>query len=365
MLKSTDTGLKSTETGVVRFGPFELDRAERALRREGAQVPLNARYLDALILLVDAAGQLVTKDRFMDAVWRGVPVTDEALTQCIRTLRRALGDDAGDPRFIATVPKYGYRFVGAVAGEGPVVPPAGDAPRIDAAADAPSLWRVALGGTTGAVAAGAIGGIGYGLIGATLAAPVAGGSLSIVLVLLCITVAVAAIGGSAVALGAALAVQRAGAPSPWIVAGAALGGLAVGTVAKLLGIDAFALLLGRAPMGITGAGEGLALGLAVGIALWVAQRVRPGDARAGAMLGAACGVVAGLAIALAGGRLLAGSLDLLTQAMPGARLDPGRIGAWLGEDGFGLRSRIVSSMAEGALFVAASVAGLIRGIGRR
>ena len=103
------------ESAIYRFAGFELDTAERQLRRDGAEVPLNARYLDALILLVRAQGQLVTKDRFMDAVWRGIPVTDEALTQCIRTLRRTLGDEAGDPRFIATVPKFGYRFVGAVA----------------------------------------------------------------------------------------------------------------------------------------------------------------------------------------------------------------------------------------------------------
>ncbi|WP_409574712.1 transcriptional regulator [Sphingopyxis sp. PET50] len=59
-------------------------------------------------------GRLVTKDRFMDEVWRGVPVTDEALTQCIRALRRVLSDDAGRPRFIETVPKHGYRFIGSI-----------------------------------------------------------------------------------------------------------------------------------------------------------------------------------------------------------------------------------------------------------
>jgi len=50
----------------------------------------------------------------MDEVWRGIPVTDEALTQCIRTLRKQLGDDAARPRFIETVPKHGYRFIATV-----------------------------------------------------------------------------------------------------------------------------------------------------------------------------------------------------------------------------------------------------------
>ena len=53
---------------IYRFAGFELDSAERQLRRDGAEVALNARYLDALILLVRERGQLVTKDRFMDAV---------------------------------------------------------------------------------------------------------------------------------------------------------------------------------------------------------------------------------------------------------------------------------------------------------
>jgi hypothetical protein len=78
----------------------------------------------------------------------------------------------------------------------------------------------------------------------------------------------------------------------------------------------------------------------------------------------ALGAAAGLIIALLGGRLLAGSIDVLTQTMEGARLDLGRIGALLGETGFGLRSRIVTSMAEGALFGGFTAAGLWRGSAR-
>jgi DNA-binding winged helix-turn-helix (wHTH) protein len=90
-----------------RFDRFLLDPRDRRLRRGDAPVELNARYLDALGLLVAEAGKLVSKDRFLDEVWRGVPVTDEALTQCIKTLRRQLGDDAANPRFIESVPKLG------------------------------------------------------------------------------------------------------------------------------------------------------------------------------------------------------------------------------------------------------------------
>lgn len=352
------------DPAIYRFGGFELDSAERQLRRDGAELPLNARYLDALILLVRERGQLVTKDRFMDAVWRGIPVTDEALTQCIRTLRRTLGDEAGDPRFIATVPKFGYRFVGAVEGEGIALPPPPPPAEPQLQTAQTLTWQMGTTGTAGAVAAGVIGGLTYGVLGATLAVPAQSGALSFVLVLACITIAIAAIGGGAVAFGVAAAARRGGAGSPLTIVGGALAGLIVGAVAKLLGIDAFTLLLGRAPEGITGAPEGLALGGAVGLAYWIATRRAGSTKRHAGLAGMILGAAAGLIIALLGGRLLAGSVDVLTQTMTGARLDLGRIGALLGEPGFGLRSRIVTSMAEGALFGGFTAAGLWRGSAR-
>jgi DNA-binding winged helix-turn-helix (wHTH) protein len=97
-----------------RFDRFSLEPDNRRLTRDGQAVELNARYLDALALLVREQGRLVSKERFLDEVWQGVPVTDEALTQCIRTLRKQLGDDASNPRFIETVPKHGYRFIAPV-----------------------------------------------------------------------------------------------------------------------------------------------------------------------------------------------------------------------------------------------------------
>src|SRR3569623_1057182 len=103
-------------SGRFRFDRFELDAGERQLRCDGAPVEVNSRYLDALALLVSEPGKLVSKDRFLDEVWRGVPVTDEALTQCIKTLRRQLGDEAGRPRSIETVPTHGYRFIAPADG---------------------------------------------------------------------------------------------------------------------------------------------------------------------------------------------------------------------------------------------------------
>src|SRR5829696_9061918 len=176
-----------------RFDRFTLDPGDRQLRRDDAPVELNARYLDALALLVGEAGRLVSKDRFLDEVWRGVPVTDEALTQCIKTLRRQLDDDAANPRFIETVPKHGYRFIAPVeriADATPQAPPPAP-PRRD--------WREAVllgsAGTVGGGVAGFFGGLIYGFAGASQPLQPGMGAISVLLVLLCLTILVALIGG--------------------------------------------------------------------------------------------------------------------------------------------------------------------------
>ena len=145
--------------GGFRFDRFLLDPADRQLRRDDAPVELSARYLDALALLVREQGRLVSKTRFHEEVWRGVPVTDEALTQCIKTLRRQLGDDAASPRFIETVPKHGYRFIAPVEWVDPVIP-AATPPRSAPGALPSPAWRrfLLLGG------AGMIGGGGAGVL---------------------------------------------------------------------------------------------------------------------------------------------------------------------------------------------------------
>src|SRR5690606_8847336 len=97
-----------------RFDGFLLDAANRQLWRGETRLDLNARYFDALVLLVREHGRLVEKDRFFAEVWDDVVVSDSALTQCIKDVRKQLGDDAANPRYIETVPRYGYRFIGPV-----------------------------------------------------------------------------------------------------------------------------------------------------------------------------------------------------------------------------------------------------------
>ena len=92
------------------FGAFRLDPAERTLQRQGQSVPLTPKVFDTLVYLVENSGCLITKDDFMKQVWANAFVEDAALAQTISQLRKALGDS----EMIETVPKKGYRFVGAV-----------------------------------------------------------------------------------------------------------------------------------------------------------------------------------------------------------------------------------------------------------
>jgi DNA-binding winged helix-turn-helix (wHTH) protein len=317
-----------------RFDRFELDPEDRRLTRDGEVVALNARYLDVLVLLVREGGRLVSRERLLEEVWRGVPVTDEALSQAIRTLRRELGDEAARPRLIETVPKHGYRFIAPVT--------RGEATR-DArhahVTPSPSAGLAdPLAGALGGGAAGVLGGLAYGLATAVPGA----GVVSAVLVMTLIALAIGSLGGGAIALGMALSRRLPGPEGRRWVIGATAGGALLGGLVELLGLDAFHLLLGGSPADITGAGEGALLGAAVGLGLGLGRRAA-----------AALGALAGIAVALLGGRLLGGSLAALAEAFPDARLSLAPLGRMLGDEGFGALARAVTGAAEGALFVAA------------
>ena len=350
--------------GNYRFDRFMLDPLDRRLRRDGVPVELNARYLDALALLVREHGRLVSKDRFLEEVWRGVPVTDEALTQCIKTLRRQLGDDAARPRFIETVPKHGYRFIAPVDGADDA---ADEAPAPVAAAGNDLRQFLLLGGagTLGAGVAGFVGGLFYGFVGASQPLGPSMGAASVLLVLLWLTVAAALMGGAGVSFGIAASYFARG--GHWSILGGAVGGLVVGGVVKLLGIDAFNLLLGRSPGDITGAAEGALLGGAVGLGAWLGtHEADRRSVRRGVTVAALAGSAVGMLIPLLGGRLMGGSLDQLAGAFPDSRLSLDQIGGLFGESGFGPVSQIVTGGLEGMLFAGGIVGAMLiarRGLG--
>jgi DNA-binding winged helix-turn-helix (wHTH) protein len=93
------------------FDEFVLSPRRRVLLRGGTEQPLIPRYFDLLVFLVERRHEAVHRRDIFDRVWSDVIVSDSALSQAVRTIRRTLGDDPRDPRFIGTVSRHGYRFV--------------------------------------------------------------------------------------------------------------------------------------------------------------------------------------------------------------------------------------------------------------
>src|SRR6187200_3763965 len=81
------------------------------LVHDGHELPLIPRYFDLLVFLVERRHEAVHRREIFDRVWSDVVVSDSALSQAIRTLRRTLGEDPREPRFIRTVSRHGYQFV--------------------------------------------------------------------------------------------------------------------------------------------------------------------------------------------------------------------------------------------------------------
>lgn len=100
------------------FGPFHLDLNDRLLTRAGEVISLRPKATEILVRLVMNAGQIIKKDQLLKEVWPDTFVEESNLSQTIFTLRKALGDDRNGTRYIETVPRRGYRFVGAVRDEG-------------------------------------------------------------------------------------------------------------------------------------------------------------------------------------------------------------------------------------------------------
>lgn len=116
---------------VFTFGEFRLDPASGHLYRQGEAVPLAPKSFALLQCLVNQAGRLVSKPDLLAAVWPGVFVGDAVLKSAIREVRKALGDDSSEPRFIETAHRRGYRFIAPVAGAADAAaPPGASTPRV-------------------------------------------------------------------------------------------------------------------------------------------------------------------------------------------------------------------------------------------
>jgi DNA-binding winged helix-turn-helix (wHTH) protein/CheY-like chemotaxis protein len=106
--------LEDSVTGVLQIGEWQVDAPGDALHRDGAVVRIEPRLMRLLLALARDAGQVVPVERLLAEVWPDVVVTPESVYQAIGALRRALGDDSHQPRYIANVPRKGYRLIAPV-----------------------------------------------------------------------------------------------------------------------------------------------------------------------------------------------------------------------------------------------------------
>jgi tetratricopeptide (TPR) repeat protein/DNA-binding winged helix-turn-helix (wHTH) protein len=104
------------------FGPFEIDPQNGSLRRDGAEVHLRRKTFQVLVYLIEQRHRTVSKQELWDQLWSGCAVTDDALVQCVKDIRRALQDDPRTPIYVRTVPRLGYRFIGEVSELQPAPP---------------------------------------------------------------------------------------------------------------------------------------------------------------------------------------------------------------------------------------------------
>jgi TolB-like protein len=109
--------ISPSRSAIYEFGGFRLDARRRLLlsRATGQTIQLTTKAIDTLVHLVERAGDVVDKSVLLTAVWPNVRVEENSLSQCISALRRALGEDPSDHRFIVTAPGRGYRFIAEVA----------------------------------------------------------------------------------------------------------------------------------------------------------------------------------------------------------------------------------------------------------
>jgi Tol biopolymer transport system component len=102
-----------TQSGVIRFGPFEFDPDNRELRKGRIAVRLQPQQFAILALLVQRAGQIVSREEIHQHVWGSDTFVDfeRGINFSINQIRAALGDSAESPHFIETLPRRGYRFI--------------------------------------------------------------------------------------------------------------------------------------------------------------------------------------------------------------------------------------------------------------
>jgi predicted ATPase/DNA-binding winged helix-turn-helix (wHTH) protein len=99
----------------LTFGPFRLDTERKRIWRDDEDIHLRRTSFEVLQMLVESAGEVVTKEHLIEYVWAGRKITRTAMRVCLTDIRQALGDDVKAPQYIETVGRKGYRFIGPKA----------------------------------------------------------------------------------------------------------------------------------------------------------------------------------------------------------------------------------------------------------
>src|SRR6266849_1765623 len=109
-----------SQLGAIRFGVFEVDLRAGELRKQGVKIKLQEQPFQVLQVLLEKPGEVVTREEMRQRIW---PVDtfvdfDGGVNNAVKRLREALSDSAESPRYIETIPRKGYRFIGPVDGNG-------------------------------------------------------------------------------------------------------------------------------------------------------------------------------------------------------------------------------------------------------
>ena len=148
--ESTNGGGSPPRIGLdrVAFDRFELDLRSGELRKEGHKIRLQAQPFQLLALLIEQAGEVVARDEVCRALWKTETFVDfdHSMAAALSKIRDALGDSAEHPRFVETLPRRGYRFIGQIKRDLPAVAAPSRAEEVARLSGWPAGWRGIVGG---------------------------------------------------------------------------------------------------------------------------------------------------------------------------------------------------------------------------
>src|SRR6266849_8169061 len=119
-----------SQLGAIRFGVFEVDLRAGELRKQGVKIKLQEQPFQVLQVLLEKPGEVVTREEMRQRIWPVDTFVDfnGGVNNAVKRLREALGDSAESPRYVETIPRRGYRFIGTVNGNALSTPPYGSLP---------------------------------------------------------------------------------------------------------------------------------------------------------------------------------------------------------------------------------------------